>query len=44
MEDLNWEVYVIKDDSQKNAFVIPGGKVFVFRYPPPSPSPYLNIN
>ncbi|RPB25629.1 hypothetical protein L211DRAFT_768425, partial [Terfezia boudieri ATCC MYA-4762] len=30
MEDLNWEVYVIKDDSQKNAFVIPGGKVFVF--------------
>ncbi|KAF8423654.1 peptidase M48 [Tirmania nivea] len=30
MEDLHWEVYVIKDDSQKNAFVIPGGKVFVF--------------
>lgn len=25
----NWEVHVIKDD-QKNAFVIPGGKVFVF--------------
>lgn len=25
----NWEVHVIKDE-QKNAFVIPGGKVFVF--------------
>lgn len=30
LEDLNWEVYVIADESQKNAFVIPGGKVFVF--------------
>lgn len=30
MEDLNWEVYVIDDPTQKNAFVIPGGKVFVF--------------
>ncbi|CUS09896.1 unnamed protein product [Tuber aestivum] len=28
--DLKWEVFVIKDDSIKNAFVIPGGKVFVF--------------
>lgn len=26
----DWEVYVI-DDDMKNAFVIPGGKVFVFR-------------
>lgn len=32
MEDLNWEVFVINDDRMKNAFVIPGGKVFVFRY------------
>ncbi|RPB02226.1 hypothetical protein L873DRAFT_497058 [Choiromyces venosus 120613-1] len=30
LQDLNWEVFVIKDDSVKNAFVIPGGKVFVF--------------
>lgn len=30
IEDLEWEVFVIKDDSTKNAFVIPGGKVFVF--------------
>ncbi|KAH0396619.1 hypothetical protein KCU89_g9122, partial [Aureobasidium melanogenum] len=28
-ETNNWEVHVIKDE-QKNAFVIPGGKVFVF--------------
>ena len=28
-EKNKWEVHVIKDD-QKNAFVIPGGKVFVF--------------
>ncbi|KAL7274097.1 metalloendopeptidase [Rhizina undulata] len=30
LEDLNWEVFVVRDDSIKNAFVIPGGKVFVF--------------
>ncbi|KAI5849044.1 peptidase family M48-domain-containing protein [Tricharina praecox] len=30
LQDLEWEVFVIKDDSMKNAFVIPGGKVFVF--------------
>ncbi|KAA8907328.1 peptidase family M48-domain-containing protein [Sphaerosporella brunnea] len=30
MENLHWEVHVIKEDSIKNAFVIPGGKVFVF--------------
>ncbi|OZJ02238.1 hypothetical protein BZG36_04545 [Bifiguratus adelaidae] len=29
MESLNWEFYVIKSD-EKNAFVLPGGKVFVF--------------
>ncbi|KAL9097383.1 MAG: hypothetical protein Q9165_000278 [Trypethelium subeluteriae] len=29
MDELNWEVYVI-DSEEKNAFVIPGGKVFVF--------------
>jgi predicted Zn-dependent protease len=23
-------VYVIKDDKMKNAFVVPGGKIFVF--------------
>lgn len=28
--DAKWEVHVIKDDRQMNAFVIPGGKVFVF--------------
>jgi predicted Zn-dependent protease len=28
-ETNNWEVHVIQDE-QKNAFVIPGGKVFVF--------------
>jgi len=26
---LNWEFYVI-DSKEKNAFVLPGGKVFVF--------------
>ena len=30
LEGQEWEVRVIKDDSQKNAFVLPGGKVFVF--------------
>ncbi|GAA5896253.1 M48 family metallopeptidase [Sporobolomyces salmoneus] len=25
-----WEVFVVKDDSTQNAFVIPGGKIFVF--------------
>ncbi|RIB22452.1 peptidase family M48-domain-containing protein [Gigaspora rosea] len=29
MEDLKWEVYVI-DSPEKNAFVLPGGKIFVF--------------
>ncbi|KAK5987190.1 Mitochondrial metalloendopeptidase OMA1 [Cladobotryum mycophilum] len=29
MEDLNWEVRVIADSRTANAFVIPGGKVFV---------------
>ncbi|KAI9879935.1 MAG: hypothetical protein M1830_006417 [Pleopsidium flavum] len=28
--DQEWEVHVIDDKSQMNAFVIPGGKVFVF--------------
>ncbi|KAI9351377.1 metalloendopeptidase [Obelidium mucronatum] len=27
--DVDWEIHLI-DDAQKNAFVIPGGKVFVF--------------
>ncbi|KAM3566618.1 hypothetical protein ARSEF4850_000371 [Beauveria asiatica] len=30
LTDLKWEIYVIADDSQANAFVLPGGKVFVF--------------
>ncbi|EGX93631.1 mitochondrial metalloendopeptidase OMA1 [Cordyceps militaris CM01] len=30
LADLEWEIYVIADDSQANAFVLPGGKVFVF--------------
>lgn len=30
MEDSAWEVFVIDDPSQANAFVLPGGKVFVF--------------
>jgi len=29
LENVDWEVYVIASD-EKNAFVIPGGKVFVF--------------
>ncbi|KAI8815969.1 peptidase family M48-domain-containing protein [Fimicolochytrium jonesii] len=29
LEDLKWEVHVV-DDPQKNAFVLPGGKIFVF--------------
>ena len=28
--DSSWEVHVIDDPSQMNAFVMPGGKVFVF--------------
>ena len=30
LDGKNWEVRVINDPEQKNAFVIPGGKVFVF--------------
>ncbi|KAI1861471.1 uncharacterized protein JN550_010851 [Neoarthrinium moseri] len=30
MEDSEWEVRVIDDPRQANAFVLPGGKVFVF--------------
>ena len=30
LEGEAWEIHVI-DDPMKNAFVIPGGKVFVFR-------------
>lgn len=30
LESEEWEIFVIDDPSQKNAFVIPGGKVFVF--------------
>ena len=30
LEGQNWEVRVIDDPEQKNAFVLPGGKVFVF--------------
>ena len=30
LEGQNWEVKVINDPKQKNAFVLPGGKVFVF--------------
>ncbi|KAF2864740.1 peptidase family M48-domain-containing protein [Massariosphaeria phaeospora] len=29
LEDVNWEVFVI-DSPEQNAFVVPGGKVFVF--------------
>lgn len=28
--NTEWEVYVIDDKSTKNAFVVPGGKIFVF--------------
>ena len=30
LQDQQWEVRVIDDRNQKNAFVMPGGKVFVF--------------
>ena len=30
LEGQNWEVRVINDPEQQNAFVLPGGKVFVF--------------
>ncbi|KZF21635.1 hypothetical protein L228DRAFT_239596 [Xylona heveae TC161] len=30
LQSANWEVHVIDDPNQINAFVIPGGKVFVF--------------
>ncbi|KAI8963691.1 hypothetical protein F5Y11DRAFT_318332 [Daldinia sp. FL1419] len=30
MEDCNWEIRVIDDPRTANAFVLPGGKVFVF--------------
>lgn len=30
LEHVNWEVYVINSPETKNAFVIPGGKVFVY--------------
>lgn len=29
MTDLNWEIFVIADSKTANAFVLPGGKVFV---------------
>ena len=29
MEGVNWQVHVIQED-QPNAFVIPGGQIFVF--------------
>ncbi|KAF4345488.1 mitochondrial metalloendopeptidase OMA1 [Fusarium beomiforme] len=29
MSDLNWEIFVIADNGTANAFVLPGGKVFV---------------
>ncbi|KAK4689916.1 hypothetical protein P7C73_g203, partial [Tremellales sp. Uapishka_1] len=29
-KDTEWEVYVIDDKTTKNAFVLPGGKIFVF--------------
>jgi predicted Zn-dependent protease len=35
MEGVNWRVYVIDSDIP-NAFVIPGGQIFVFRVKPPS--------
>jgi hypothetical protein len=28
--DTEWEVYVVDDPQTKNAFVLPGGKIFVF--------------
>ncbi|KAJ6171452.1 hypothetical protein N7470_000519 [Penicillium chermesinum] len=30
LENVDWKVHVIKDDRVANAFVIPGGKVFVY--------------
>ncbi|KAL0465502.1 peptidase family M48 domain-containing protein [Neurospora intermedia] len=30
MKDENWEIFVIDDPHKANAFVLPGGKVFVF--------------
>lgn len=30
LEGIDWKVHVIKDDRNANAFVIPGGKVFVY--------------
>ncbi|KAI9375205.1 peptidase family M48-domain-containing protein [Aspergillus egyptiacus] len=30
IDGADWKVHVIQDDTQKNAFVLPGGKVFVF--------------
>ncbi|RDW81233.1 M48 family metallopeptidase [Aspergillus mulundensis] len=30
IEGADWEVHVIQDDNMVNAFVLPGGKVFVF--------------
>ncbi len=29
-KDTEWEVYVVDDKKTKNAFVLPGGKIFVF--------------
>lgn len=29
-QKTDWKVFVVKDDQQKNAFVVPGGKIFVF--------------
>jgi hypothetical protein len=29
-KEVEWEVYVIDDKTTKNAFVLPGGKIFVF--------------
>ncbi|CEL05194.1 Putative Peptidase family M48 [Aspergillus calidoustus] len=30
IHDADWKVHVIHDDNMKNAFVLPGGKVFVY--------------
>ncbi|GAA5845019.1 hypothetical protein JCM3766R1_004850 [Sporobolomyces carnicolor] len=29
-DTVDWKVHVVKDDNTRNAFVIPGGKIFVF--------------
>jgi hypothetical protein len=45
MEGVHWKVYVIDSDIP-NAFVIPGGQIFVFRVPsrpPPAFTPALTI-